>query len=139
MGEDLQRFVNDEPIKARRVGPLERLGRWCRRNPTVASLTAAVLVLMAVGTAVSTWQAVVATRAQADLAAKNAGVTAFSPGMPTRWKNAAGARLPKQSPKRGHPSRQQRRHQRGCRKLPGPCSLTGIKHHGTVGHFNPRP
>ena len=60
----MQRFVNDEPIKARRVGPLERLGRWCRRNPTVASLTAAVLVLMAVGTAVSTWQAVVATRAQ---------------------------------------------------------------------------
>jgi serine/threonine protein kinase len=72
MGEDLQRFVNDEPIKARRIGPVERLGRWCRRNPTVASLTAAVLILMAVGTAVSTWQAVVATRAQADLAAKNA-------------------------------------------------------------------
>jgi serine/threonine-protein kinase len=72
MAEDLQRFVNDEPIKARRVGTVERLGHWCRRNPTVASLTAAVLVLMAVGTAVSTWQAVVATRAQADLAAKNA-------------------------------------------------------------------
>ena len=31
-----------------------------------------------------------------------------------------------------------RRHQRGCRKLPGPCSLTGIKHHGFTGHFNPR-
>jgi serine/threonine-protein kinase len=74
LGEDLQRFVNDEPIKARRVGPVERLGRWCRRNPAVASLTAAVLVLMAVGTAVSTWQAVVANLARADLAAKNAAL-----------------------------------------------------------------
>jgi serine/threonine-protein kinase len=72
LGEDLQRFVNDEPIKARRIGPVERLGRWCRRNPAVASLTAAVLVLMAVGTTVSAWQAVVANLARADLAAKNA-------------------------------------------------------------------
>jgi serine/threonine-protein kinase len=72
IGEDLQRFVNDEPIKARRIGSLERFGRWCRRNPAVASLTAAVLVLMTAGTAVSTRQAVVATLARADLAAKNA-------------------------------------------------------------------
>src|SRR6516225_1868729 len=74
MGEDLQRFVNDEPIKARRIGSLERLGRWCRRNPAVAGLLAAVLLLMAVGTALSTWQAVVATRAREDLAAKNAAL-----------------------------------------------------------------
>src|SRR5262249_5881216 len=39
--EDLQRFVQDEPIKARRIGSVERLGRWCRRNPALASLTAA--------------------------------------------------------------------------------------------------
>jgi serine/threonine-protein kinase len=71
LAEDLQRFVNDEPIQARRVGAVERLGRWCRRNPAVAGLMAAVLVLMAVGTAVSTWQAVAATRARADLAAKH--------------------------------------------------------------------
>src|SRR5262249_3670997 len=53
MAEDLQRFVNDEPIKARRVGSVERLTRWCRRHPTVAGLIAAVLLLMAAGTAVS--------------------------------------------------------------------------------------
>jgi hypothetical protein len=40
----------------------------------VAGLTAAVLVLMTAGTAVSTWQAVVATRARADLAAKHAAL-----------------------------------------------------------------
>jgi serine/threonine-protein kinase len=72
MAEDLRRFVNDEPIKARRICSLERFGRWCRRNPAVAGLTAAILLLMAVGTAVSTWQAVVATRAREDLAAKHA-------------------------------------------------------------------
>src|SRR6516162_2917132 len=75
MAEDLQRFVNDEPIKARRIGSAERLGRWCRRNPAVAGLMAAVLVLMAAGTAVSTWQAVVANLARADLAAKNDELT----------------------------------------------------------------
>ncbi len=72
MGEDLQRFVSDEPIKARRAGPAERFARWCRHHPAVAGLVAAVLVLMAAGTAVSTWQAVAATRARDDLAAKNA-------------------------------------------------------------------
>jgi tetratricopeptide (TPR) repeat protein len=76
MGEDLQRFVTDEPIKARRVGPAERFTRWCRRHPAVAGLTAAILLLMAAGTAVSTWQAVVATRAREDLAAKHAELVA---------------------------------------------------------------
>ena len=74
LGEDLQRFVSDEPVKARRIGSVERLVRWCRRNPAVAGLTAAVLALMAGGTAVSTWQAVMATRARADLAVKNAAL-----------------------------------------------------------------
>ena len=74
MAEDLQRFVNDEPIKARRIGPAERFTRWCRRNPAVAELIAAVLLLMVAGTAVSSWQAMVATRARADLAAKHAAL-----------------------------------------------------------------
>jgi hypothetical protein len=76
MAEDLQRFVNDEPIKAWRVGQLERFTRWCRRNPVVAGLIAAVLLLMAAGTAVSSWQAIRATRAREDLAKKNAELAA---------------------------------------------------------------
>jgi hypothetical protein len=51
--EDLQRFVNDEPIKARRIGSVERLGRWCRRNKGIAALTATVAVLMLAGTILS--------------------------------------------------------------------------------------
>jgi WD40 repeat protein len=46
---DLRRFLADEPIRARRIGPLERLGRWGRRNPLVAGLSAAVLVVAALG------------------------------------------------------------------------------------------
>jgi serine/threonine-protein kinase len=50
--EDLRRFIEDEPIRARRAGGVEKLWRWCRRNPAVASLSAALLVIL-VATAVS--------------------------------------------------------------------------------------
>jgi hypothetical protein len=35
--EDLQRFLDDRPIKARRLSPLARGWRWCRRNPALAA------------------------------------------------------------------------------------------------------
>lgn len=89
MGEDLQRFVTDEPIKARRVGQVERFTRWCRRNPTVAGLTAAVLALMAAGTAVSARQAVVATQAREDLVAKHAELLAEQAKVEERNKELA--------------------------------------------------
>jgi WD40 repeat protein len=49
-GEDLRRFLAGEPIQARAVGRGERLWRWCRRNPVVASLTAAVFLSLALAT-----------------------------------------------------------------------------------------
>jgi WD40 repeat protein/serine/threonine protein kinase len=42
LAEDLQRFLNREPILARPVNSLEKLWRWCRRSP---ALSATVLML----------------------------------------------------------------------------------------------
>jgi WD40 repeat protein/serine/threonine protein kinase len=53
MAEDLQRFVNDEPIKARPTGSAERFGRWCRRNPGLASALSAAALFLVLGTLVS--------------------------------------------------------------------------------------
>jgi tetratricopeptide (TPR) repeat protein len=44
----LQRFLDHVPIKARPVSATERAWRWCRRNPRVAVLSAAVGVLLLV-------------------------------------------------------------------------------------------
>src|SRR5262249_23314889 len=46
---DLRRFLADEPIQARRIGPVERLGRWGRRNPLGAGLSAAAGLVAALG------------------------------------------------------------------------------------------
>jgi serine/threonine protein kinase/WD40 repeat protein len=67
LAADLQRFLDDEPPKARRIGVTERFGRWCRRNPLVASLVAAVILATAAGFATTLWQMQVAWT-NADLA-----------------------------------------------------------------------
>jgi WD40 repeat protein len=65
MAADLRRYLRDEPIRARPAGRPERLGRWCRRNPTVASLTAVVALSLLIGTAGTAYWAVRASRGEA--------------------------------------------------------------------------
>jgi WD40 repeat protein len=64
LAEDLQRFLEDRPIRARRASMAERAWRWCRRNPAVAGLTAAVAVLL-VAVAIGSTLAAVQFRDQA--------------------------------------------------------------------------
>jgi serine/threonine-protein kinase len=47
LADDLSRYLDSRPILARPVGHVERLWRWSRRNPAVAALTTAVLLLAA--------------------------------------------------------------------------------------------
>jgi len=52
MGDDLGRFLADEPIRARQISAAERYWRWARRNPVIAVLggvLTAVLFAMTVG------------------------------------------------------------------------------------------
>jgi len=63
LAEDVRRYLDGVPILARPVGRVERTWRWCRRNPAVAGLTAAVALVMIAGTAVSAAFGVKATNA----------------------------------------------------------------------------
>ncbi len=56
LGDDLQRFLNDEPISARRISKLEQFSRWRRRNRGLAaslSTVAILLIVVAVGSAIA--------------------------------------------------------------------------------------
>ncbi len=63
MAEDLQRFIEDRPLLARRTSSLERAWRWCRRNPAVASLTGVAVLLVVLLAVVSSAGYVRTTRA----------------------------------------------------------------------------
>jgi WD40 repeat protein len=67
LGEDLQRFVEDRPIRARRVSITERLWRWCRRNPGIAGLSVSTAALLVIVALVSSVMAVRERRAKGDL------------------------------------------------------------------------
>ena len=56
LADDLQRFLDDKPIKARRVTVAEQSLRWARRNPAVASLAAGLLLALITGLAGVSWQ-----------------------------------------------------------------------------------
>jgi eukaryotic-like serine/threonine-protein kinase len=55
LADDLRRYLSGEPIRARPMGRLERLWRWCRRNPVAASLLVAVTLGAAVGLGYLSW------------------------------------------------------------------------------------
>ncbi len=57
LAEDLEAFLADRPVQARRLPVLEILSRWCRRHPAVASLLVTIAVLLLVGAKGGWWLA----------------------------------------------------------------------------------
>jgi tetratricopeptide (TPR) repeat protein len=62
VADELRRWQAGEPITARPVGRIERAVKWVRRRPVVAALSAAVVLALVAGTAVSTLFAMAASR-----------------------------------------------------------------------------
>jgi eukaryotic-like serine/threonine-protein kinase len=48
LGEDLARFLNHEPVRARRISPVGRMWRVARRHPGITSVSAAALAIVLV-------------------------------------------------------------------------------------------
>jgi WD40 repeat protein/serine/threonine protein kinase/tetratricopeptide (TPR) repeat protein len=74
LAADLRRFLDDKPIQARRAGEIEKLWRWCRRNPAPAVLTALFLLSLVGGLAgiAWKWQEAVGERHKANVARNDA-------------------------------------------------------------------
>jgi serine/threonine-protein kinase len=69
LADDCRRYLAGEPIVARPISPVERLWRWCRRNPRTAGLAAAVVGLLGVVAVGSTTAAVVIENSRKDAVA----------------------------------------------------------------------
>jgi serine/threonine protein kinase len=56
LADDLRCFLDDRPIRARRISVPERLLRWCRQNRLVAGLLAALVLVFLTGFAGVLWK-----------------------------------------------------------------------------------
>jgi WD40 repeat protein/serine/threonine protein kinase len=65
VADDLRRFLDDQPVKARRTSALERLVRWARHNRGVAAALG-VIALLLIGVAIASILAVLRFQRLAD-------------------------------------------------------------------------
>ncbi|MEM7316836.1 MAG: protein kinase, partial [Planctomycetota bacterium] len=71
LADDLNSFIHDRPIRARRISSTERLWRLCRRNPVTSMLSIASLLLLVTIAVGATWFAYQSNRHAAELEAEN--------------------------------------------------------------------
>src|SRR5438094_1021495 len=61
---DVQRYLNDEPVKACPATALYRFRKFARRNKHILATAGVLAMALCLGTAASTWQAMRATQAE---------------------------------------------------------------------------
>jgi len=64
LADDLRRFLSGAAIRARPVGTVERLWRWCLREPLVAGLAGTIALVLLLGTGISSYFAMQALRGE---------------------------------------------------------------------------
>jgi WD40 repeat protein len=55
LAEDLRRFLDGQPIRARPVGAVHQALKWARRQPVVASLIGMLILTVIIGAATGSW------------------------------------------------------------------------------------
>jgi WD40 repeat protein/serine/threonine protein kinase len=58
LADDLNRFLRHEPTDARPITRVHRLGRWCRRRPLIAGLSASVALLLLTVTGMTVYSSI---------------------------------------------------------------------------------
>src|SRR5205807_2021704 len=64
LARDIQRYLTDEPVEACPPSAAYRLRKFAKKNRAALTTAAAIALLLVAGVAISTWQAVRATRAE---------------------------------------------------------------------------
>jgi serine/threonine-protein kinase len=100
LADDLRRFLAHEPIRARPIGPVGRLGKWARRRPAAAALWAVCVGVGLLTAGGALWwisaraarQAETGRAVERELAeASRQRGRAGEPDDPTRWSAALAA------------------------------------------------
>ena len=90
LAEDLRRFREGEPILARPVSRLERGWRWCTRNPLVASLSAASILLLLATTVTSSWAAITFAAKNREIQSRSQEITKQNEEITSRTRRSPG-------------------------------------------------